>query len=435
LRYQLSNHIGSASLELDHLGAIISYEEYYPFGSTSYQAGRNLTETSLKRYRFTGMERDSETGFSYHSARYYLPWLGRWASGDPLALAGVDPGKAPAVAASPYVYARNRPTGLIDSSGLDDTTFTFEPVHTTPSLLDMRTDEQRMVDRYSGALGDYRFNTQPLDLFPWAHPLLPDTSSGTTTPSSSPSTASGATTGATPPEEPASINVTGRLVMPRIQLDAGHLRIAFDAGFSSARLTFSDTGPGSHDSLSLEGSYSGTLTLRGRSAEGGGSIGFDIPSRVGTLGVSQPLPDGGSLDFSVNTRGVVGLSVSGGGPFVPLVRPTPGGFGYSPQDLGDPFRAAEAGGVSTLTGVPGLLGNLSAGNIGSFISQHSGTTPGHPESDFTGIGRGVDAATSIGKIPQNPTRPDIRYGAGLTLDPTLQGRVGFGIWAGAQVVY
>lgn len=35
-------------------------------------------EISLKRYRYTGKERDEETGFYYHGARYYAPWIGRW---------------------------------------------------------------------------------------------------------------------------------------------------------------------------------------------------------------------------------------------------------------------------------------------------------------------------------------------------------------------
>ena len=83
IRYQFGNHLGSASLELDEQEQIISYEEYYPYGSTSYQAGRSAAEVSLKRYRYTGMERDEETGFSYHGARYYAPWLGRWVSCDP----------------------------------------------------------------------------------------------------------------------------------------------------------------------------------------------------------------------------------------------------------------------------------------------------------------------------------------------------------------
>ena len=39
IRYQFGNHLGSASLELDEAGQVISYEEYHPYGTTSYQAG------------------------------------------------------------------------------------------------------------------------------------------------------------------------------------------------------------------------------------------------------------------------------------------------------------------------------------------------------------------------------------------------------------
>ena len=38
MRYQLGNHLGSVGLELDEVGNVISYEEYYPYGCTSYQA-------------------------------------------------------------------------------------------------------------------------------------------------------------------------------------------------------------------------------------------------------------------------------------------------------------------------------------------------------------------------------------------------------------
>ena len=82
IRYQFGNHLGSASLELDRQAQIISYEEYTPYGSTSYQAVRSQTETP-KRYRYTGKERDEENGFYYHGARYFAPWLARWMSPDP----------------------------------------------------------------------------------------------------------------------------------------------------------------------------------------------------------------------------------------------------------------------------------------------------------------------------------------------------------------
>lgn len=84
IRYQYDNHLGSACLELDNTSAIISYEEYHPFGTTSYRAGRNATETSLKRYKYVGKERDEETGLYYYGARYYVAWLCRFVSVDPL---------------------------------------------------------------------------------------------------------------------------------------------------------------------------------------------------------------------------------------------------------------------------------------------------------------------------------------------------------------
>src|SRR5262249_52393276 len=81
VRYQFGNHLGSASLELDEQAQIITYEEYTPYGSTAYQAMRSQTETP-KRYRYTGKERDEESGLYYHGARYYASWWGRWVSPD-----------------------------------------------------------------------------------------------------------------------------------------------------------------------------------------------------------------------------------------------------------------------------------------------------------------------------------------------------------------
>ena len=107
-RYQYDNHLGSAVLELDEAAGLISYEEYYPYGATSYQAGSNAAQVSLKRYRYTGKERDNETGLYYHGARYMAPWLGRWISCDPLGL--VD---GPCV----YAYVRNNPIIASDPTG------------------------------------------------------------------------------------------------------------------------------------------------------------------------------------------------------------------------------------------------------------------------------------------------------------------------------
>ncbi|MDR2972567.1 MAG: RHS repeat-associated core domain-containing protein, partial [Bacteroidales bacterium] len=108
-RYQLSNNIESATLELDENANIISYEECYPYGDTSYQAGRSTSEVSQKRYRYTGKEKDEESGLYYHGARYYAAWLGRWTAADPAGL--VD-------GVNLYMYCRGDPVKLMDPSGM-----------------------------------------------------------------------------------------------------------------------------------------------------------------------------------------------------------------------------------------------------------------------------------------------------------------------------
>jgi RHS repeat-associated protein len=108
-RYQLSNNIvESATLELDETASIISYEEYYPYGDTSYQAGKNENEVSQKRYRYTGKEKDEESGLYYMLARYYSGWLGRWTAVDPAGL--VD-------GVNLYAYCRGNPVIFLDRDG------------------------------------------------------------------------------------------------------------------------------------------------------------------------------------------------------------------------------------------------------------------------------------------------------------------------------
>ena len=107
-RYQYSNHLGSVGLECDAIGRIISYEEFHPYGTTAYQARNADIKSAAKRYRYTGMERDEETGLAYHGARYYAGWLGRWGSCDPK---GID------YCNSLYVYVTNRPIHQFDKDG------------------------------------------------------------------------------------------------------------------------------------------------------------------------------------------------------------------------------------------------------------------------------------------------------------------------------
>ncbi len=58
-------------------------------------------------------ERDDETGFQYHSARYLAPWLGRWTSADPAGMRG---------GSNAYEYVSGNPAKLIDSTGREGKT-------------------------------------------------------------------------------------------------------------------------------------------------------------------------------------------------------------------------------------------------------------------------------------------------------------------------
>ncbi|NJO42498.1 MAG: hypothetical protein HC769_22345 [Cyanobacteria bacterium CRU_2_1] len=135
-RYQYSNHLGSVSLEMtgdSSNSQIIFYEEYHPYGTTAYQA-RNASVRAAKRYRYTGMERDEETGLSYHTARYYLPWLGRWCSTDSIGIKG---------GINLFCYAQTNPICLNDVVGTD-------PVDRTPAGIVDRT-ENLLQNRFSRA--------------------------------------------------------------------------------------------------------------------------------------------------------------------------------------------------------------------------------------------------------------------------------------------
>ena len=100
--YFLEDHLGSSTIAADQDGRWTNREEYTPYGQTS------LGGFARKRYRFTGKERDEESGLAFHGARYYAPGLGRWTSTDP---------HLDATGFSPYVYAAANPMRYVDPDG------------------------------------------------------------------------------------------------------------------------------------------------------------------------------------------------------------------------------------------------------------------------------------------------------------------------------
>ncbi|RNJ52613.1 hypothetical protein D7B24_003168 [Verticillium nonalfalfae] len=106
-RFSLGNNLDSVTMLLDEQARLVSYEEYFPHGSASYQSTANQNEIP-KRHRYAGKERDEETGLYYYGARYYAPWLGRWTSPDPAGLAD---------GLNLFCFVRNNPVSSTDSGG------------------------------------------------------------------------------------------------------------------------------------------------------------------------------------------------------------------------------------------------------------------------------------------------------------------------------
>ncbi len=108
-RYYFSDHLGSASVVTNATGAIKDESDYYPYGGE-----RIIADGDANNYKFTGKERDSETGLDYFGARMYGSNMGRFLSPDPDDDSGIE--KDPQ-SWNRYAYARNNPLLLTDPNG------------------------------------------------------------------------------------------------------------------------------------------------------------------------------------------------------------------------------------------------------------------------------------------------------------------------------
>jgi len=120
--YRTLDHLGSTRLITDQSGNAVSCYDHYPFGeeieANNSHGDRQIVPSYNKDkgiyQRFTGKERDEESGLDYFLARYYSAPMGRFMS--------VDPENAGASLADPqawngYAYVTNRPLVLTDPDG------------------------------------------------------------------------------------------------------------------------------------------------------------------------------------------------------------------------------------------------------------------------------------------------------------------------------
>lgn len=107
--YQVKDWLGSPHITLNAAGAIQNALDYYPYGKKMPARSWFSTNYEGYRYQFTGHEKDGETNYQYHGARYYDEDLARYMS--------VDPWADKYANWSTYNYAMNNPTKFIDPTG------------------------------------------------------------------------------------------------------------------------------------------------------------------------------------------------------------------------------------------------------------------------------------------------------------------------------
>lgn len=111
VEYYLDDQLGSARVVTNATGGILDDIDYCPYGSECYVA----SQTSGNNYKFTGKERDAESGLDYFTARYDASFLARFTSPDPHN-AGAQAGDPQTWNA--YSYVRDSPLILTDPTGL-----------------------------------------------------------------------------------------------------------------------------------------------------------------------------------------------------------------------------------------------------------------------------------------------------------------------------
>jgi RHS repeat-associated protein len=123
ISYTATDRLGSPRAITDKQGNIVSRRDFMPFGE-DLNSGVGNRSTNLKysaagadqlRKRFTGYEKDIETGLDFAEARYYNNANGRFTAVDPLLASGIS---ANPQTFNRYIYTLNNPLIYTDPTGL-----------------------------------------------------------------------------------------------------------------------------------------------------------------------------------------------------------------------------------------------------------------------------------------------------------------------------
>lgn len=108
VNYYVADHLGSSHVVTNSSGTILDDSDFYPFGGE-----RSYSSSSGNNYKFTGKERDTESGLDDFAARFYTSNYGRFLSPDDSKYAHpADPQSF-----NLYGYVANNPINSVDPTG------------------------------------------------------------------------------------------------------------------------------------------------------------------------------------------------------------------------------------------------------------------------------------------------------------------------------
>ena len=118
VHFYFSDHLGSHGVVENATGTVCEQDiDYYPYGGQE----NDYCPTVVQHYKFTGKERDSESGLDMFGARYYGSSLGRFMTPDwaakPITVPYANFGNPQSL--NLYSYVTNNPLTLLDDDGHD----------------------------------------------------------------------------------------------------------------------------------------------------------------------------------------------------------------------------------------------------------------------------------------------------------------------------
>ena len=122
-KYLTEDHLGTLRVITDAVGNVTARRDFMPFGEDVYVGVGNRSATQKYgtneddvRQKFTGYQKDEETGLDFAEARMYENRHARFTAVDPLLASGKSDNPQ---TFNRYVYTSNNPIIRVDRNGLE----------------------------------------------------------------------------------------------------------------------------------------------------------------------------------------------------------------------------------------------------------------------------------------------------------------------------